>query len=107
MEKLADICSVWNFAAAHSLVIVTANAPYENGQRVDIEILDGSERGNVYLSKKAGIQMVFLRPMIFSWIWSRREIQLILCVGHQRGDETGYNDTRECRCRGLPTELSR
>nr|XP_019002419.1 endoplasmic reticulum vesicle protein 25 [Kwoniella mangroviensis CBS 8507]OCF65880.1 endoplasmic reticulum vesicle protein 25 [Kwoniella mangroviensis CBS 8507] len=37
---------------AHSLVIVTANVPYENGQRVDIEILDGSERGNVYLNKK-------------------------------------------------------
>jgi hypothetical protein len=33
-------------------VIVTANSPYENGQRVDIEILDESERGNVYLSKK-------------------------------------------------------
>ncbi|OCF55230.1 endoplasmic reticulum vesicle protein 25 [Kwoniella mangroviensis CBS 10435] len=43
---------IWNFAAAHSLVIVTANVPYENGQRVDIEILDGSERGNVYLNKK-------------------------------------------------------
>nr|XP_019013358.1 endoplasmic reticulum vesicle protein 25 [Kwoniella pini CBS 10737]OCF52139.1 endoplasmic reticulum vesicle protein 25 [Kwoniella pini CBS 10737] len=44
--------SIWNFAAAHSLVIVTANVPYEPGQRVDIEILDGSERGNVYLNKK-------------------------------------------------------
>jgi len=44
--------SVWNFAAAHSLVIVTANVPQSAGQRVDIEILDGSERGNVYLSKR-------------------------------------------------------
>jgi hypothetical protein len=44
--------SIWNFAAKHSLVIVTANSPYEPGQRVDIEILDESERGNVYLSKK-------------------------------------------------------
>ena len=48
--KLTD--SIWNFAAKHSLVIVTANSPYEPGQRVDIEILDESERGNVYLSKK-------------------------------------------------------
>ncbi|WRT66958.1 endoplasmic reticulum vesicle protein 25 [Kwoniella shivajii] len=46
------LCSIWNFASSHSLVIVTANVPYEPGQRVDIEILDGSERGNVYLSKK-------------------------------------------------------
>jgi hypothetical protein len=44
--------SIWNFAAKHSLVIVTANSPYEPGQRVDIEILDQTERGNVYLSKK-------------------------------------------------------
>ena len=44
--------SVWNFAAAHSLVIVTANVPQSAGQRVDIEILDGSERGNVDLSKR-------------------------------------------------------
>jgi hypothetical protein len=46
--------SIWNFAAAHSLVIVTANVPHSPGQRVDIEILDGSERANVYLSKKVG-----------------------------------------------------
>ncbi|CAD6566664.1 MAG: vesicle coat component [Tremellales sp. Tagirdzhanova-0007] len=43
---------VWNFASAHSLVIVTANVPADPGQRVDIEIIDGSERGNVYLSKR-------------------------------------------------------
>jgi hypothetical protein len=44
--------SIWNFASAHSLVIVTANVPPGPGQRVDIEILDGSEKGNVYLSKR-------------------------------------------------------
>ncbi|KAL7422244.1 vesicle coat component [Cryptotrichosporon argae] len=43
---------IWNFAAGNSLVIVTANVPAAAGQRVDIEILDGSERGNVYLSKR-------------------------------------------------------
>ena len=46
------MCSIWNFAAGNSLVIVTANSPPEPGQRIDIQILDGSERGNVYLSKK-------------------------------------------------------
>lgn len=49
--------SIWNFAAAHSLIIVTANSPHEAGQRVDIEILDGSERGNVYLSKKVCLEL--------------------------------------------------
>ncbi|TYJ54059.1 endoplasmic reticulum vesicle protein 25 [Cryptococcus floricola] len=44
--------SIWNFAASHSLVIVTANVPSEPDQRVDIEILDGSTHGNVYLNKK-------------------------------------------------------
>ncbi|KAI9638554.1 endoplasmic reticulum vesicle protein 25 [Dioszegia hungarica] len=44
--------TVWNFAGAKSLVIVTANAPIAAGQRLDIEILDGAERPNVYLSKK-------------------------------------------------------
>lgn len=47
------LTSIWNFAAGNSLVIVTANSPPEPGQRIDIEILDGSDRGNVYLSKKA------------------------------------------------------
>lgn len=52
-ESFADLDgSVWNFAGAKSLVIVTANAPITPGQRLDIEILDGSAKGNVYLSKK-------------------------------------------------------
>lgn len=34
------------------MVIVTANVPAAAGMRVDIDILDGSEHGNVYLSKK-------------------------------------------------------
>jgi hypothetical protein len=49
---MCGIHSIWNFASAHSLVIVTANVPPGPGQRVDIEIIDGSERGNVYLSKR-------------------------------------------------------
>ena len=35
-------------------MIVTANVPNAAGMRVDIEILDGSEHGNVYLSKQVG-----------------------------------------------------
>jgi hypothetical protein len=50
IEKLMN--SIWNFAPKHSLVIVTANSPYEPGQRIDIEILDTEHGGNVYLSKK-------------------------------------------------------
>lgn len=47
-----SLFSVWNFAAEHTLVIVTANAPQVQGMRVDVEIVDGSDSGNVYLSKK-------------------------------------------------------
>jgi hypothetical protein len=50
IEKLMG--SIWNFAPKHSLVIVTANSPYEPGQRIDVEILDTEHGGNVYLSKK-------------------------------------------------------
>ncbi|WVQ71441.1 endoplasmic reticulum vesicle protein 25 [Cryptococcus sp. DSM 104548] len=51
-EKDPKPSNIWNFASAHSLVIVTANVPSEPDQRVDIEILDGSAHGNVYLNKK-------------------------------------------------------
>jgi hypothetical protein len=54
LQLTPHVFSIWNFAGAKSLVIVTANSPTSDGQRVDIEILDGSERGNVYLSKKVG-----------------------------------------------------
>ena len=43
---------MWNFAGAKSLVIVSANTPHAPGQRIDIEILDGSDQGHVYLSKR-------------------------------------------------------
>jgi hypothetical protein len=52
-------CSIWNFANAHTLVIVTANvspgtSSPAGGQldRIDVEIVDGSHKGNVYLAKK-------------------------------------------------------
>jgi hypothetical protein len=38
---------------ADSLVIVTTNIGSGPSQRIDIEIVDGSERGNTYLSKKS------------------------------------------------------
>jgi hypothetical protein len=51
--------SIWNFANAHTLVIVTANvspgtSSPAGGQldRIDVEIVDGSHKGNVYLAKK-------------------------------------------------------
>jgi hypothetical protein len=51
--------SVWNFANAHTLVIVTANVSPGtsdqaggNDQIVDLEIIDGSHAGSKYLSKK-------------------------------------------------------
>jgi len=51
--------SIWNFANAHTLVIVTANvspgtSDPSGGQldRIDVEIVDGSHKGNVYLAKK-------------------------------------------------------
>ncbi|KAG7571192.1 hypothetical protein FFLO_00865 [Filobasidium floriforme] len=50
---------IWNFANAHTLVIVTANvspgtSSPAGGQldRIDVEIVDGSHKGNVYLAKK-------------------------------------------------------
>ena len=49
--------SIWNFASGNTLVIVTANVPPAANMRVDIDILDGSERGNVYLSKKVSFRI--------------------------------------------------
>jgi hypothetical protein len=58
--------SIWNFANAHTLVIVTANvSPGTSnpvgGQmdRIDVEIIDGSHKGNVYLAKKVGTRSVW------------------------------------------------
>lgn len=44
--------SIWNFAPGDTLVIVSANIPPVDGIRVDIDIVDGSQAKNVYLSKK-------------------------------------------------------
>ncbi|KIS68789.1 uncharacterized protein UMAG_03355 [Mycosarcoma maydis] len=49
---------IWNYALSDSLVIVTASVvakePFDfSHQRVDIEVVDGSQHNNVYLSKKA------------------------------------------------------
>ncbi|KAG8991423.1 vesicle coat component [Tulasnella sp. 427] len=43
---------IWNNAHEHALVIVTANVSPGNQQRVDIEVVDGSEHRNVYLNKR-------------------------------------------------------
>lgn len=57
------IYSIWNFANAHTLVIVTANvspgtSSPAGGQldRIDVEIVDGSHKGNVYLAKKVRVR---------------------------------------------------
>lgn len=82
--KLTD--SIWNFAAKHSLVIVTANSPYEPGQRVDIEILDESERGNVYLSKKVSPQLVGVLPRITADIKDIRGETRLAITTHESAD---------------------
>lgn len=43
---------IWNTAHENQLVIVTANVGPGDGQRVDVEIVDSSEKKNVYLHKK-------------------------------------------------------
>ena len=43
---------IWNAAHTNSLVIVTANVGPGENQRVDVSILDSSEKRNVYLSKR-------------------------------------------------------
>lgn len=39
-------------------MIVTTNVPMVPGMRVDVEIVDGSDRGNVYLAKKVGLRQL-------------------------------------------------
>lgn len=43
---------VWNAAHKNTLVIVTAVVSPGNSQRIDIDIIDRGDEGNVYLSKK-------------------------------------------------------
>ncbi|KIO18844.1 hypothetical protein M407DRAFT_246375 [Tulasnella calospora MUT 4182] len=43
---------IWNNAHEHALVIITANVGPGSKQRVDIEVVDGSEHRNVYLNKR-------------------------------------------------------
>ncbi|PWN53317.1 endoplasmic reticulum vesicle protein 25 [Violaceomyces palustris] len=48
---------IWNYALSDSLVVITVNnVPLSSGprgeQRLDIEVVDGSQHNNVYLSKK-------------------------------------------------------
>ena len=74
--------SIWNFASSHSLVIVTANIPADPGQRIDIEIIDGSERGNVYLSKRVSVNIPSIIKLI-AWIF----------LGYQGRDKVGGDDT--------------
>lgn len=43
--------SIWNFAPADTLVVITANVPPVSGMRVDMHVVDGSEHGRIYQSK--------------------------------------------------------
>lgn len=48
---------IWNYALSDTLVVITVNTiakdPFTfSDQRVDIEVVDGSQHNNVYLSKK-------------------------------------------------------
>ncbi|CAK9781910.1 unnamed protein product [Cutaneotrichosporon oleaginosum] len=43
---------VWNFAPADTLVVVTAIVQPSPGMRVDMSIVDGSEHGRIYQTKK-------------------------------------------------------
>ena len=92
--SLTDNDSIWNFAGAHSLVIVTANVPASSGQRIDIEILDGSDQGNVYLSKRVSPAVdTRLQPRGRATFWSSCGQSTLTRLGYQRGDETGRHNT--------------
>ncbi|BEI85887.1 hypothetical protein CcaverHIS002_0601740 [Cutaneotrichosporon cavernicola] len=43
---------IWNFAPADTLVVITANVVPSTGMRVDLNVVDGSEHGRIYQSKK-------------------------------------------------------
>jgi len=43
---------IWNYAMSDTLVVITANVEAGSGQRVDMEVLDGSTHRNVYQNKK-------------------------------------------------------
>jgi hypothetical protein len=51
-QKYPPSKCIWNSAHENQLVIVTANVGPGEHQRVDIEIVDSSEKKNVYLHKK-------------------------------------------------------
>jgi len=43
---------IWNYAMADTLVVVTANIAKGNNQRIDMEVVDGSNHRNNYQSKR-------------------------------------------------------
>ncbi|GMK55974.1 hypothetical protein CspeluHIS016_0210300 [Cutaneotrichosporon spelunceum] len=43
---------IWNFASADTLVVITANVAPSSGMRVDMSVVDGSEHGRIYQTKK-------------------------------------------------------
>lgn len=49
---------MWNFAPADTLVIVTANVAPGPGMRVDVNVVDGSEHGRIYQSKKVSARVL-------------------------------------------------
>lgn len=96
--------SVWNFANAHTLVIVTTNvSPGTSSdqaggsdQIVDLEIIDGSHAGSKYLSKKVRTHLRLYRSLAVGLILSTSSNS-----GHQRRNAYGYHNARVCRCWGL------
>jgi len=43
---------IWNYAMSDTLVVITANVETGSGQRVDMEVMDGSAHRNVYQNKR-------------------------------------------------------
>lgn len=90
-RKAMLITSVWNFAGAKSLVIVSANTPTSPGQRIDIEILDGSDKGNVYLSKRD------IKGETRLAITTHESADVGVCVRNYLEGEFVVLDTSRCR----------